>query len=70
MTPNDKLIQHFYVSFQNKDFQAMQECYHSEATFNDEVFKNLSYKEVKAMWHMLCERAKDLNHDAKEAATD
>ena len=37
----------------------MIECYHPEIHFKDEVF-NLNGKQVGAMWHMLCERGKDL----------
>ena len=37
----------------------MIECYHPEIHFKDEVF-NLNGKKVGAMWHMLCERGKDL----------
>ncbi|MCU0324997.1 MAG: nuclear transport factor 2 family protein [Spirosomaceae bacterium] len=37
----------------------MGECYHDEATFTDEAFVNLNAQEVRAMWQMLCVRAKD-----------
>ena len=38
----------------------MQDCYHPEARFTDEVFVNLDAPEVKAMWQMLISSAKDL----------
>ena len=50
----------FYSAFQKRDFEAMQACYHPQATFSDPVFQNLSSSQVKAMWHMLCEQGKDL----------
>jgi ketosteroid isomerase-like protein len=55
-----ELIEKFYCSFQNKDWKTMQSCYHTDARFTDPVFQNLSVKEVKAMWHMLCLAGKDL----------
>jgi len=54
------LIQKFYTAFQARDYTSMQDCYHSEATFYDPVFKELTSDEVKIMWKMLCERGKDL----------
>lgn len=59
MQTNEDLILKFYKSFSEKDFKTMQSCYHDEATFNDAAFVNLDSKQVKAMWHMLCENGKD-----------
>jgi SnoaL-like domain len=53
MDSNIKLLHTFYSSFANKDYLAMQACYHPDAKFSDPVFRNLSSKQVKAMWHML-----------------
>jgi len=39
----------------------MQQCYHPEAHFSDPAFPGLNYLEVKAMWQMLCENAKDFS---------
>lgn len=39
----------------------MQSCYHPEAVFNDAVFGLLDAAETKAMWEMLCLRAKDFS---------
>lgn len=61
MTPNEDLIYHFYTSFQLKDYRGMQECYAENATFSDEVFRNLNAAEVRAMWQMLISRGKDLS---------
>lgn len=60
MNDNEKLIQHFYESFKNKDYKAMQSCYADNATFSDAVFQNLNSAQVKAMWEMLISRGKDL----------
>ena len=59
MHPNEKLIFDFYTAFQKRDFGTMKSFYHPEATFRDPVFR-LAGKEVGAMWHMLCERGRDL----------
>jgi len=53
------LIEFFYTAFSNKDHRAMAACYHSEAEFRDAVF-SLQGKEISAMWHMLCEKGKDM----------
>jgi ketosteroid isomerase-like protein len=60
MNPNEKLIEHFYTCFQNKDFKGMQACYAENAVFSDSVFKNLNANQVKAMWEMLITKGKDL----------
>ena len=59
MKQHQDLINKFYSCFQKKDYKGMIECYHPEIHFKDEVF-NLNGKQVGAMWHMLCERGKDL----------
>ena len=56
----EELLHTFYQAFQNRDFKTMASCYHEDACFKDEVFK-LQGKEINAMWHMLCERAKDFS---------
>jgi len=60
MNDNQVLIRKFYSAFQQKDFLAMQSCYHAEATFSDPVFPDLNSDEVKAMWQMLLTSSKDL----------
>lgn len=59
MHPNAELINKFYSSFQNRDYGGMIKCYHPEIEFKDEAF-DLRGKAAGAMWHMLCERGKDL----------
>jgi ketosteroid isomerase-like protein len=70
MNENQKLIQHFYTSFQNKDYKSMQACYADNATFSDSVFTNLNAKEVRAMWHMLVLGGKDLTLTFHEVKTN
>jgi len=60
MSTNSDLITSFYEAFQRKDYEAMNACYHPSIVFSDPVFENLEGGEVKAMWHMLCERGTDL----------
>lgn len=55
-----QIIEQFYGAFQKKDWKTMQSLYHTDATFSDPVFQNLTAKEVKAMWHMLLTASKDL----------
>ena len=60
MIKPEGLIHKLYTSFQIKDWQTMQSCYHAQATFSDPVFQNLNAIEAKAMWHMLAAAAQDL----------
>jgi ketosteroid isomerase-like protein len=55
-----QLIEKFYTSFQKKDYAGMIACYHPQIEFSDPVFASLRGKQAGAMWHMLCERGKDL----------
>lgn len=57
---NEAIIERFYLSFQQKDFAAMQACYHQEVIFSDPVFQHLQGKQAKAMWHMLIAAGNDL----------
>lgn len=68
--PNQLLLEHFYTSFQNKDFAGMQACYSDDATFNDEVFQNLDAAQVRAMWEMLIRNGKDLRLEFKDVSAD
>lgn len=60
MHPNEQLIQTFYTAFQAREAAGMNACYHPEIVFSDPVFGRLQGDQVKAMWQMLCGRAKDL----------
>lgn len=65
MNADEQLIHHFYASFQRKDVQAMQDCYATDASFNDPVFTNLSAAEVRSMWAMLIKNGKDMRLEFK-----
>ncbi len=60
MATHLQIIESFYTAFQHRDYAEMIACYHPEVHFSDPVFPNLHGKQAKAMWHMLCERGKDL----------
>lgn len=64
--PNQVLIETFYTSFQNKDYQGMQACYADDATFSDEAFRNLNAAQVRAMWEMLIRNGKDLELEFRD----
>lgn len=70
MQSNEQVIERFYKAFQQKDYKTMGECYHDEATFTDEAFVNLNAKEVRAMWEMLCVRAKDFRLEFSQIEAD
>ncbi len=70
MHPNEQLIHDFYAAFNQMDWQAMGQCYTSEAHFNDPVFCDLKGADVTAMWHMLCERAEDFDLDLRDVSAD
>jgi len=59
MNSNEQLIHDFYTAFQKLDWQAMQQCYAKDIHFSDPVFGDLKGNDVVAMWHMLCNKAKD-----------
>ncbi len=56
---NEKNISVFYTAFSQLDYATMQSCYHNEAVFSDPVFGLLDVNQTRAMWEMLCKRAKD-----------
>lgn len=60
MNHNQKLIEKFYTAFQQRDHAGMIACYHPDIHFSDPVFTDLRGRRAGAMWHMLCERGKDL----------
>lgn len=70
MNPNEALIEKFYQGFQKKNVAGMIECYHPEVVFSDPVFQNLKGDCAKAMWQMLCERAKDLEMTYRNVQAD
>lgn len=46
----------------------MNACYHPEVHFSDPAFTDLHGKQAMAMWHMLCERGKDLQLTFRDVA--
>ncbi|MCA9933009.1 MAG: nuclear transport factor 2 family protein [Anaerolineales bacterium] len=60
MNLHKELIASFYTAFQQRDYAGMIACYHPDIHFSDPVFTDLQGKQAMAMWHMLCERGKDL----------
>jgi len=60
MHPNFVLLDQFYASFKQKDYQGMQHSYAEYARFNDEIFQDLDAFHVRMMWEMLIKRGKDL----------
>lgn len=69
MHPNAETITRFYEAFARRDHQGMRACYSPDAAFADEVF-TLTGGQVPAMWHMLCENAKDLQVTHRDVAAD
>lgn len=59
MSQELELVKQFYTAFQNKDAVFMASCYHSDASFQDEVF-TLQGEDVGHMRAMLCARGKDM----------
>lgn len=58
---NEETINRFYTAFQKLDYATMQSCYTDDAVFSDPVFGLLDVVETRAMWEMLCTRAKDFS---------
>src|SRR5690606_3551854 len=61
MDINSKAVNDFFTAFQQGDWKTMQQAYDDDAVFYDPVFENLNAVETRAMWHMLCSRAKDFS---------
>ena len=61
MDTRTETINRFYSAFQKLDYTTMQSCYHEEAVFNDPAFGLLDVNQTRAMWEMLCSRAKDFS---------
>jgi ketosteroid isomerase-like protein len=70
MDQNKEVINRFYQAFQERDWKTMQSCYHPEARFRDPVFPDLNSQQVKAMWHMLCENAKNFSLQFSEVSSE
>lgn len=64
------LITTFYTAFQQQDHQTMNSCYHDDIVFHDPGFGELHGDDAKAMWTMLCERAKDFKLEFSDIKAD
>jgi ketosteroid isomerase-like protein len=64
------LLEKFYQAFQKRDHATMASCYHPEVVFSDPVFPRLEGFKAGAMWHMLCERGKDLKLEFSQIQGD
>lgn len=56
-----EIINRFYTAFQQLDYKTMQSCYSDDAVFSDPAFGLLDTAHTRAMWEMLCKRAKDFS---------
>lgn len=61
MNDNANVIREFYTAFQQRNAAAMNACYAEDIVFSDPVFGLLQGDEVRAMWSMLCQQAKDFS---------
>jgi limonene-1,2-epoxide hydrolase len=59
MEQNIRIVDNFYSAFKHGDYKTMQQCYHPEVEFSDEVFPMLKGNDAMAMWHMLVEGARN-----------
>ena len=57
MHTETKLIETFYTCFQQRNGQAMADCYHPNVQFSDPVFPHLTASKAGSMWKMLCSQA-------------
>ena len=57
-------VERFYAAFAKLDGAAMQTCYASDATFDDEAFSLKGAAQIGGMWTMLCSttKAKGMAH--------
>ena len=55
---NKQLIETFYAAFLKFDGDTMASCYHTDASFSDEVFPDLKGEMPGNMWRMLCSKLK------------
>jgi ketosteroid isomerase-like protein len=70
MTEQTKLIEQFYAAFSRRDGDGMAACYADDVRFSDPVFPTLEGDHARAMWRMLCGRAKDLTITASDISWD
>jgi ketosteroid isomerase-like protein len=59
MSNRADIIDKFYAAFQKLDAAGMNSCYSDDIVFSDPVFGLLRGDQVRSMWEMLCQNAKD-----------
>jgi ketosteroid isomerase-like protein len=65
-----ELIQKLYDSFDQRDGDAMAQCYAPSATFTDPGFGELHGEEIGGMWRMLCATNSQLTVSVSHIVTD
>lgn len=70
MDKNIHVIEKFYNAFQQLDSDTMNSCYAEDIVFSDPAFGLLQAEEARAMWRMLCSRAKDFSLEYKNIQSD
>ncbi|MEO6404656.1 MAG: nuclear transport factor 2 family protein, partial [Ferruginibacter sp.] len=70
MDANTALVSNFYTAFQQLDHIRMNNCYSDDIVFSDPVFGLLKDGEVKKMWEMLCNNARDFSVEYGNIITD
>lgn len=70
MPDHAEVIARFYGAFQQRDAAGMNACYHRDVHFSDPVFPDLRGDRARAMWEMLCARAKELKVEYRDVTAD
>jgi hypothetical protein len=63
MHPNQATIDELYSAFARLDAAAMERCYASDASFDDEAFSLRGRREIGGMWRMLCDNVRSQGRD-------
>jgi ketosteroid isomerase-like protein len=58
---NTEIIEKFYHAFSRLDSKQMNDCYSDDIIFSDPIFGILNSNEVRNMWEMLCNNAKEFS---------
>ena len=54
MHPHETLLRSLFSALGRRDAQAMADCYHPDATFQDIAFDLRGKKDISDMWRMIC----------------
>lgn len=66
MEQHTQIVRNFYEAFARRDHRAMQSQYSDHIQFFDPVFGHLEGEQVRRMWQILCERARDFSLEIGE----